>query len=74
MVFDTFSDTQTLCRPDRHRNTTCCFSDGAFLFGSDIIRFRSGMKAMTAPRHEARSRQILPRQKYIFPFSEHKEV
>ena len=41
MVFDTFSDTQTLCRPDRNRNTTCCFSDGAFLFGSDLIRFRS---------------------------------
>ena len=29
---------------------------------------RSGMKAMTAPRRK------LPRQKYIFPFSKHKEV
>ena len=31
MVFDTFSDTQTLCRPDRNRNTTCCFSDAESL-------------------------------------------
>ena len=46
MVFDTFSDTQTLCRPDRNRNTTCCFSDGAFLFGSDIIHFRSFWSTM----------------------------
>ena len=32
------------------------------------------MKAMTAPRQEARPRRKLPRQKYIFPFSKHKEV
>ena len=29
MVFDTFPNTQTLCRSDRNRNTTCCFSDSA---------------------------------------------
>ena len=34
----------------------------------------SGMKAMTAPRQQARPRRKLPRQKYIFPFSKHKEV
>ena len=37
---DTFSDTQTLCRPGKYGNVTCCFSNTAFLFGSDIIRFR----------------------------------
>ena len=31
-----------------------------------IYRYRSGMKAMTAPRQKARLRRKLPRQKYIF--------
>ena len=31
MVFDTFSNTQHLFRPDTNRNTTCCFSDTALL-------------------------------------------
>ena len=46
MVFDKFPNTLTLCRPDRNRNTTCCFSDSAFLFGSDTICFRSFWSAM----------------------------
>ena len=46
MVFDTFSDTKILCRPNRNRNTTCCFSDSVFLFGSDIISFRSFWSTM----------------------------
>ena len=53
------------------------------MFSEEFIRgdiavgefeFGSGMKAMTAPRQEARPRRKLPRQKYIFPFSKHKEV
>ena len=46
MVFDTFSDTQTLCRPGRYGNATCRFSNTAFLFGSDIIGFRSVWNVM----------------------------
>ena len=46
MVFDTFSNTQILFRPDTYRNTTCCFSDTALLFGSDIICFRSFWSVM----------------------------
>ena len=39
MVFDTFSGTQTLCRPDRNGNTTCCFSDASFLFRNFNFNF-----------------------------------
>ena len=46
----------------------------AYLTTTPITGIRSGMKAMTAPRQEARPRRKLPRQKYIFPFSKHKEV
>ena len=48
--------------------------EGAAARRHPVRKFRSGMKAMTAPRQEARPRRKLPRQKYIFPFSKHKEV
>ena len=47
MVFDTFSDTQTLFADLAETGIRLAvFSDGAFLFGSDIISFRSFWSTM----------------------------